>query len=476
MLREKDFSFERGSSDEKSEETIVKSPIFGEDSSRKEKFQRSVDLRPTEVTLLKNSDETMVDPQLHIENEGRAPPIPVKEIKKAGQKPRRILPYLPPVVKELLRWSVHPDQVLRGAASVSYLLTLPVIEEEALPTADLNETIGEPGVLKKKRMLPSIPTTHNRALPSKVRSQVEQQVLKSKAKFRRRMLPTLPMIRKQMPTIPTGEKSKTNAPEERKTTYKSEVKEELQSLEHVIGRQEHAATVPSVSDDHSKAKRENLNKLPLGSNVLLDVRLPEELPSVRAKLARSNKTMLERSERRALHSEPMNTRPVLPQITKKEQTVQKPLPTVTRRQPKILPTVNRSTPNSQLLVSKAPSSLEPTMKGRSITDRPIPGFQTVQQEMRPKQPLTSRPNFTRPRPKIPVVQKPQSSNIQVANKQTTSILRSPSPKRIVKQPLASVQLDESCLFRSSAETTVKENSKPLLMKSQVDKRNKGQLY
>ena len=476
MLREKDFSFERGSSDEKSEETIVKSPIFGEDSSRKEKFQRSVDLRPTEVTLLKNSDEAMVDPQLDIENEGRAPPIPVKEIKKAGQKPRRILPYLPPVVKELLRWSVHPDQVLRGAASVSYLFTLPVIEEEALPTADLNETIGEPGVLKKKRMLPSIPTTHNRALPSKVRSQVEQQVLKSKAKFRRRMLPTLPMFRKQMPTIPTGEKSKAIAPEERQTTYKSEVKEELQSLEHVIGRQEHAATVPSVPDDHPKAKRENLNRLPLGSNVLLDVRLPEELPSVRAKLARSNKTMLERSERRALHSKPINTRPVLPQITKKEQPVQKPLPTVTRRQPKILPTVNRSTPNSQLLVSKAPSSLEPTLKGRSITDRPIPGFQTVQQEMRPKPPLTSKPNFTRPRPQIPVAQKPQSSNIQVANKQTTSILRSPSPKRIVKQPLASVQLDESCLFRSSAETTVKENSKPLLMKSQVDMRNKGQLY
>ena len=194
MLREKDFSFERGSSDEKSEETIAKSPIFREDSSRKEKFQRSVDLRPTEVTLSKNSGKAMVDPKLDIENERRAPRIPVKEIKKAGQKPRRILPYLPPVVKELLRWSVHPDQVLRGAASVSYLFTLPVIEEEALPTADLNEKIGEPGVLKKKRMLPSIPTTDNRALPSKVRSQAGQQVLKSKAKFRRRMLPTLPML------------------------------------------------------------------------------------------------------------------------------------------------------------------------------------------------------------------------------------------------------------------------------------------
>ena len=433
---------------------IAKSPIFREDSSQKEKFQRSVDLRPTEVTPSKNSNEAIVDPQLDIENEGRAPRIPVKEIKNAGQKPRRILPYLPPVVKELLRWSMHPDQVLRGAASVSYLFTLPVIEEEALPTADLNETIEEPEFLKKRRMLPSIPTTDNRALPSKVRSQAEQQVLKSKAKFRRRMLPTLPMIRKQMPTIPTGEKSKAIAPEERQTTYKSEVKEELQSLEHVIGRQEHAPTVPSVPDDHPKAKRENANKLPLGSNVLFDARLPEELPRVRAKLARSNKTMLERSERTALHSKPMNTRPVLLQITKKEELVQKPPPTITQRQPKILQTVNRSTRNSQLLVSKAPSSLKPKMKGKQpITDQPIPGFQTVPQEMRPKPLLTSKPNFTRLRPKIPVAQKPQSPNIQVANKQTISIQGSPSLKRIAEQPLASVQLDESCLFRSSAETS-----------------------
>ena len=479
MLQEKEFSFEKSSSDEKSEETFAKSSR--EDLSQKGKFHKSVDLQLTEVRLSKNSHEAILDSHLDRANEGSVPRILVKEMKETGQKPRRILPYLPPVVKELLRWSIHPEQVLRGAASVSYLFTLPVIEEEVLPTADLNETTVKPGVPKKKRMLPNIPTTDNRALPSNVPSQAGKQVLKSNAKFPRRMLPTLPTIREQISPIPTEEESKAIAREEKQTTSKSGVKEELQSLEHVIGRkEEHVATVPLVFNDHPEVKRGNPGKLPSGSNVLLDARVPEELPRARAKLARSNNTILERSERRALHSKPMITRPVLLQITKKEQLVQKPPPksktTITRRQPKILPTVNRSTANSQPLTSKPPFSLKPTTKGRRpITDRPIPSFQIARQATRSIPPSTTKPNFTRPRPMIPVAQKPQSPNIQVANKQTISILRTPSLKRIVKQPLASVQLDESCLFGSSAETrqaTMKENSKPLLMKSQVDMRNK----
>ena len=490
MLQEKDFSFARGSSDEKSEKKNAKSPIFREDSSQKEKFQRSVDLRPTEVTPSKNSNEAIVDPQLDIENEGRAPRIPVKEIKNAGQKPRRILPYLPPVVKELLRWSMHPDQVLRGAASVSYLFTLPVIEEEALPTADLNETIEEPGVLKKRRMLPSIPTTDNRALPSKVPSQAGKQVPKTKTKFRQRILPTLPMIREQTSPIPKGEESKAIAiaHEEKQLTSKSEVKGELESLEHVIGcKEEHAATVPSVPDDHPKAKRKNPNNLPSGSNALLDVRVPEELPRVRAKLARSNKRLFssEIPERRSVHSKPVNTKPVLLPIIKREQMV--PIPpsksktTFSRRQPKIPPTVNRSTSNSQLLISSPPFLVKPITKGRRpITNRPVSSIQTIQQVMRPKPPSTPKPSFTRSHPKIPKEQKQRSPYNQVFEKQIIPNLRGQNLHRLVKQPLSSAQLEENCFsVTERRQTALERNSKPPVMKlqltSQANVRSKRQL-
>ena len=477
MLQEKEFSFKPSPSEQKSEETFSKSPILREDSSQKEKFQNSVDLQPTEVRLSKSSHEAMVDPYLDRENEGSVPRIPVKEMKKAGQKPRRILPYLPPVVKELLRWSIHPEQVLRGAASVSYLFTLPVIEEEALPSADLNETTVKPEVPKKKRMLPSIPTTDNRALPSNVPSQTGKQVLKSKAKFRRRMLPTLPMIREQISPIPTGEESKAIAPEEKQTTSKSVVKEELQSLELVIGRkEENAATVLSVPDDHPKAKRENPNKLPL--EVL------EELPRVRAKLARSNKTMFELSERRSVHPKPVNTKPVLPPITEKEQMVPKPpfksKTTITRRQPKIPPTVNRSTPSSQSLIPNPPSSVKPAAKGkRPIMNQPMPSIQTAQQVMRPKPPSTPKPSFTRSRPKIPTGQKQLSTYNQVFEEQILPNLRGQNLQRLVKQPLSSAQLEENCLSATETrQTAMERNSKPPVVKlrrsSQANVRSKRQ--
>ena len=476
MLQEKKFSFEASSPERKSEETFPKSPIPGGNSYQKEKFQRSVDLRPTEVRLSKNSDDAMVDLHLGRENEGSAPRIPVNEMRKAGQKPRRILPYLPPVVKELLRWSIHPDQVLRGAASVSYLFTPPVIEEEALPTADLNETIEKPEVPKEKRMLPSIPTTDNRALPSKVPSQAGKQVLKPKTKFRRRILPPLPMIREQTSPISTGEESNALKPEGRQTTSKSEVKEELQTLEHVTGcKEEHDATVPSVLDDHPKAKRENRNNLPSGSNVLPDARVPEELLHVRAKLARSKKTMFssELPERRSVHSKPVNTKPVLLPIIKKEQVV--PIPpsksktTFTRRQPKIPPTTNRSRSNSQLLVSSPPFSVKPVAKNRRpITNRPVSSIQTIQQVMRPKPPSTPKPSFTRSHPKISKVQKQQSPYNQVFDKQIIPNLREQSLHRLVKQPLSSAQMKENCLsITERRQTAMERNSKPPVMKLQL---------
>ena len=57
--------------------------------------------------------------------------IPVNEFKRELKKPRRILPSLWQVVREILRWSIHPEKVLRGAASLNHLFVLRTIEEES---------------------------------------------------------------------------------------------------------------------------------------------------------------------------------------------------------------------------------------------------------------------------------------------------------------------------------------------------------
>ena len=63
----------------------------------------------------------------------------MNEIRKVRQKSQRVLSCLPPVVQELLPWSVHPEEVLRGAASVSHLLNLLTINKEKVPSVVYNE-------------------------------------------------------------------------------------------------------------------------------------------------------------------------------------------------------------------------------------------------------------------------------------------------------------------------------------------------
>lgn len=62
-------------------------------------------------------------PDIWRKDGGIVPRFPVNEMKKSGQKPKRILPYLPRVGKELLRWRIHPERILWGAASVSHLFS-----------------------------------------------------------------------------------------------------------------------------------------------------------------------------------------------------------------------------------------------------------------------------------------------------------------------------------------------------------------
>lgn len=123
--------------------------------------------------------------------------IQENEIKRVRQKPRRVLPFLPPIVQEILRWSIHPDKVLRGAASVRHLLYLPTIKEESLSNVQFLEEEVRPDVLRVKRMLPSVLPTQNRALSSNQPTDPLKPLPNFKAEFRKRMLPSLPTIEEQ---------------------------------------------------------------------------------------------------------------------------------------------------------------------------------------------------------------------------------------------------------------------------------------
>lgn len=175
-----------------------------EDSSPEEKVHKSSNVQLAEKLKLTNIKPTVRRalpnvPSIEPTGKRSLPRIPVNEVKKARQRPRRILPCLPPVVQEILRWSIHPEQVLRGAASVSHLFSLSAIEEENLPSVHMTETIGRPSVPRVRRILPSTPPTGNRSLPSKQPSAAGtgKPLPKFRAEFKERMQPTLATIKER---------------------------------------------------------------------------------------------------------------------------------------------------------------------------------------------------------------------------------------------------------------------------------------
>ena len=113
------------------------------------------------------------------------------------------MPCLPQVVREILRWSIHPEKVLRDAASVKYLFVLRTIEEESLNVQDNKSMV----------MLPCVPPIESQskpsALPMEIRSKASVQPMKNRAlpstqetkrirdEFRKKMVSTLPMITEQ---------------------------------------------------------------------------------------------------------------------------------------------------------------------------------------------------------------------------------------------------------------------------------------
>ena len=480
-----------------------------EDSSPEEKFDKSSNLQLTEKPKLSNIHPTVtralcvtsVEP-----TDERTPPrILVNEMKIATQRPRKILPYLPPVVQELLRWSIHPQEVLRGAASVSHLLTLPTIEEEDLPSVQMIRTIVHPRVPRVKRTLPSIPPIENRALPSKHSSPVNKPLPKSRVEFRKRMLPTLPTIKEQTsPRLRENEEatSKVQSEEKEAPSHPKTEKEESRSVKtkkktkvHKSMKENHnsfrpAEKKPLTPNIQQKVERTTRKYLSADSNALINSGRKEslELPRLRAKLARRASTTFVPSVKEKANSPSVSMMQVLPSITSQGPVTPKPpsipKPTATRTHPTGQPLANIQ-PTREALMPKPPltpkSSVarsRPTIQAKA--DRPLPKIQPIQEAIMPNPPSTPKPTVTRRRAKIlatgnrplpsipstpdatiakspsalkPTVIRPLPKikaklnrprlSTQLIEKQAKPNLRSSNMQTLVKQPLSSVQMEEN---------------------------------
>lgn len=141
-----------------------------------------------------NAGVKLADVSMEKAPENVPPEIPVDEFKRELQKPRRVLPCLQQVVREILRWSIHPEKVLRGAVPVNHLFVLRTIEEESsnvqesesmvmLSCVPPMESQSKPNVVSmENRSRPSVPPIENRSkasvLPMKNRSLPSTQTTK----------------------------------------------------------------------------------------------------------------------------------------------------------------------------------------------------------------------------------------------------------------------------------------------------------
>lgn len=450
------------------------------DSSPEEKIHKSLNLQLTEKLNLSSIQPTMYRalptvPSPEPTDEQSLPRIPYNEIKKVIQRPRRILPCLPQVVQELLRWSIHPQQVLRGAASVSHLWNLPTIEEENLQSAYLTDTIVQPKSPRVKQILSSVPPTENRTLPSKHPSPAGKPLPKFRAELRKRMLPSLPTIKEQTSSrLQEGEKAPPNfQPEEKEpqpsrhekfSGVKMAKKERRQRRKYTRVNEDQARLQPAPKEAMAptvqpKVSRTRPTLLSADSYALLNFGRKDsnQLPRLKAKLARRSETLFQPSEKEK-NSRPLSMKPALTSIQPTQESVipkppSTPKPTVTRTRPKIQVTANRPLPSTQQTqgpkMQKPPSSPKPTAsrtrpKIQATASRPLPSIQPqIQGPMIPKPPSTPKPAMTRTYRKTQATANLPLSNNQPMIKHDLPSLRSSRLQKLVKQPLPSVKLEEN---------------------------------
>ena len=306
----------------------------------------------------------------------RAFGIPVNETKRAQQQPRRVLPCLPRVVQEILRWSIHPEEVLRGAASVSHLFLLQTINEESLMTAKENQTIAKPNISEGARMVTNVPPKNNRTLPS------IKTTAKIRESFKKSMLPSLPTIKentsKSIQDNKTLKQQEPNKPQERVNPQENVVspKSDLGDQDF----QERPLVAPKISRDPPNH---------LSSEDHASLSDNQGLPRLRAKVARRSKTIFEDAPNEAkIRSHTL--KPMLPSpdtLIRRPRSSSKPTVMQTRSQiTRLLPSI--STVNGPVTPPATPKSSKPRM--RSAAFLPLLNNSSPHGHRIPKPPSTPR--------------------------------------------------------------------------------------
>ena len=339
-------------------------------------------------------------PNLELIKEQSSPFIPVNEFKKVQQRPQRILPCLPPVVQEILRWSIHPQEVLRGAASVRHLWSLPTIEEEKLLSVQKTEAKSQSEVATVEEILPSGLPTENRALLSNQARAGLKTLAKFRAEFRRRMLPTLSTIKEITSPIPPQVDSMQLADEAFYKLKRSRVQDICQSkaTEETPPPPKKKELLCAKSTEKEGSKRRKIKPV---------VNETQSTLPLLAKLHRPRKTVFHSPTEEGGMSP---RQPELPRIRAARDSLipvppSTPKPAIWRKRPKSQATVDRKLPSIQLkqglTTPKPPSTPKATRmhpKIQSTLARPLPNVQEIQETTLPKPPSTPKPTVIRRRP------------------------------------------------------------------------------
>ena len=548
------------------------------------KSQSNVHQKMKLPNILPNVDQTLKRvPGLQLTAKRNLPGVPVDEIGKVRQKTRRVLPCLPPVVEEILRWSIHPQEVLRGAASVSHLLMLQTIEEENLSTVQGNDTTARPGVPRALPMLPKIPLTENRALPSMQPNETFKALSRLREEFRKRMQPSLPTIKELVSTtlpevrFPNGQESEGKPLQDPEVQFAEKQEDsrrkEIRSIQKKRLRRDHKqvkgsqTSLPSAEKDPraglklinreklSLSAQKNLSRSPSGRKNVVECRRAEsedtklkkvsqnqrrfhleakdlsqilglaaqrqppktpiekkaeysrenegqpsvypkvnrthpsllsmdsfvwsqqeDMPRLRARLARQSKKLFLPTANREVNSCSGNPKPVLPIIQKTQNTVMlKPLspePKISR----VCPTATRplpSIPTAQKPITPKPSSTPKMARVCTTVNRPLPSILPAKEPLTPIPPSTPKkssgahPNVLRARvAKL----RPLTSIEQVAGQISSSVNASMQQNR-AKFPLSSCHnvsdVQPNNEMGLNLEPLVKKRAKGIINKEEI---------
>ena len=294
-----------------------------------------------------------------------------------------------------------------------HLWSLPTIEEEKLRSVQKTEAKSQSEVATVEEILPSGLPTENRALLSNQARAGLKTLANFRAEFRRRMLPTLSTIKEITSPIPPQVDSMQRPDEAFYKLKKSRVQDMCQSkaTEETPPPPKKKELLCAKSKEKEGPKRRNKIKPVVNETQCT-------LPLL-AKLHRPRKAVFHSSTEEGGLSP---RQPELPRIRAARESLipvppSTPKPTIWRKRPNILGTVNQMLPSIQLkqglTTPKLPSTPKATRmhpKTQSTLARPLPNVQEIQETTLPKPPSTPKPTVIRRRsctllPSIPQAKK-----------------------------------------------------------------------